>query len=71
LTKNFWAKFWAISPSQLVTLVPMVVSGSATRLGEISQFGRHFLALGAFSQKNIAQMIWAQFFFKTIAQNSH
>jgi hypothetical protein len=38
---------------------------SVARLGEISPFGRNFLALGAhFFLKNIAQMIWAQFFSK-------
>jgi hypothetical protein len=37
-------------------------------LGEISSFGRYFLALGAYFLKNIAQMIWAQ--FSLIAQNS-
>jgi hypothetical protein len=43
---------------------------SVTRLGEISPFGRNFLTLGAFFLKNIAQIIWADFFFKKIAQNS-
>jgi ATP sulfurylase len=38
-------------------------------LGEILLFGRDFIAVGAFFLKNIAHMIWAQFFQK-IAQNS-
>jgi hypothetical protein len=46
-----------------------MVSISATRLGEISPFGRYFLALGTFFSENHRPNDLSAIFFKNIAQN--
>jgi hypothetical protein len=43
---------------------------SVTRLGEISPFGRYFLALGAFFSEKYRPNDLGAIFFKKIAQNS-
>jgi hypothetical protein len=43
---------------------------SVTRLGEISPFGRYFLALGAFFSEKYHPNDLGAIFFKNIAQNS-
>jgi hypothetical protein len=47
----------------------IILAGSVTRLGEISPFGRYFLALGAFFSEKYRPNDLGAIFFKNIAQN--